>query len=188
MPKIYTALTVATITELKALTSSSTPAREDGAFYSVTDAGNGFPGWYRYFFDNSDAEKLPDIIEPLDSIGRYLQYKSSGGGKVIIPFSPTVTADLSEGNHQEITLEGNISNFDASNIGVSNYEFVFIQDSGGGRTVQFSNKFRFPGGTAPEINTNANSVNLVRCVGDGANLLCHSFADLKFVSYGGGGE
>jgi hypothetical protein len=86
---ILTVLKVAGIAALKALASSTTPKRVDGAFYAVDNNGDGVPAWYLYSASATTSENLPSIVSPTDGIGRFIQFGGSGGGNVILTVSTT---------------------------------------------------------------------------------------------------
>lgn len=71
---IQDALKVATISALKALTSSSSVKRMDGAFYAVDNNGSGVPSWYLYSASSTATENLPKIVSPTDTTGRFIQF------------------------------------------------------------------------------------------------------------------
>ena len=86
---IQDALKVASISALKALTSSSSVKRLDGAFYAVDNNGDGVPSWYLYSASNTATEDLPRIVSPADTTGRFIQFAAGGTQSVILTVSNT---------------------------------------------------------------------------------------------------
>lgn len=59
------------------------------------------------------------------------------------------------------------------------YVLIVKQDSTGGRTMAFSSKYKFPGGTAPTLSTGANAVDILCFVSDGTNLYGNAMLDMS---------
>jgi len=89
----------------------------------------------------------------------------------VVTFSATPTANLALSNRHYLTLTGNVTTFDASNLSEGAYTFHFIQDGTGGRTLSFAAKFRFID-TPPTLSTAANTRDIMTCDCDGTNLYC----------------
>lgn len=87
MAFIYTALVVANIAALKALTNSTEPKRVDGVFLVVEDNGEGDRAWYQYSASSTTAENLPKIVNPNDGVGRWLQFAGGGDGGGTAPLT-----------------------------------------------------------------------------------------------------
>lgn len=83
----------------------------------------------------------------------------------------TVSADLSSGNLFTVTLGGNRT-LTATNISSSFYKFIIKQDATGSRALTFDSMFDFGGLAAPTLQTTANAVDVISCVGDGSSLRC----------------
>lgn len=66
MPKYFhTALELADLAALRALSGASDPKLVDGGKYWVKDTdGGGTPGHYRYYAELSSAESAPSIVVP----------------------------------------------------------------------------------------------------------------------------
>lgn len=73
----------------------------------------------------------------------------------------TITWDLAKGHIAEVTLGGNRS-LAVSNVNRTGTAVLIVkQDATGGRTLSYSSAFKWPGGTAPTLSTNANSVDIL---------------------------
>lgn len=82
MASIFDSLSVADVTALKALTSTTAPRRADKVFLVVRDDSTGYPAGYLYSLTATDTEDLPAIVAPTDNVGRWFQFKggATGGG------------------------------------------------------------------------------------------------------------
>jgi hypothetical protein len=77
----------------------------------------------------------------------------------------TINTDASTGNNFKVTLGGNRTLANPTNLTsgtVINYRFK--QDGTGNRTLAYGSKFKFPGGTAPVLSTAIDSVDLMVCI------------------------
>ena len=74
----------------------------------------------------------------------------------------TITPDFSANNSFSVTLGGNRTLANPTNI-VAGQSGVFIitQDGTGSRTLAYGSYFKFPGGTAPTLTTTAAAVDLI---------------------------
>ena len=89
MAFIQDAIKVASVTALKALSSTSTPRRTNNAFYAVDDDGSGYPRWYLYVAGSSATEALPNIVSPNDTTGRFLTFYAAIGTQSALFLSPS---------------------------------------------------------------------------------------------------
>ena len=95
----------------------------------------------------------------------------------------TITVDFSAASHYTVTLGGNRTFGNPSNvsnaIGSSGSIFI-VQDGTGSRTAAFHADFKFAGGTDPTLTTTANAVDridyIVRAASD---IHCVFTADVK---------
>jgi hypothetical protein len=74
----------------------------------------------------------------------------------------TITPDFSVNNSFSVTLGGNRTLANPTNI-VAGQSGVFIitQDGTGSRTLAYGSYFKFPGGTAPTLTTTAAAVDII---------------------------
>jgi hypothetical protein len=74
----------------------------------------------------------------------------------------TITANLAQTNNFVVTLGGNRTLANATNITAGSSGFVVVrQDGTGSRTLAFGTGWRFPGNTAPTLTTTASAVDLI---------------------------
>ena len=74
----------------------------------------------------------------------------------------TVTPDMADSNNFTITLGGNRTLANPSNLTAGQSGSIFIvQDGTGSRTLAYGNQYDFIGGTAPTLSTAANSVDRI---------------------------
>lgn len=75
---------------------------------------------------------------------------------VALTFGTTITPNLSNGNIFTVTLTGNTTLANPSNLVAGQCGQIFItQDSTGARTLAYGSEWKFPGGTAPVLTTTA---------------------------------
>ena len=82
----------------------------------------------------------------------------------------TISWDTSFGQIATVTLGGNRTLANATNLKVGTYVLHVIQDGTGGRTLTFSNQYRFTGNVSPPLTANANSRDMFSFVSDGTRL------------------
>ena len=71
----------------------------------------------------------------------------------------TITPDFSTGNNFSVTLGGNRTLANPTNMTVGQSGVIYItQDATGGRTLSYGTYYKFPSGTAPTLTTTANAV------------------------------
>ena len=74
----------------------------------------------------------------------------------------TITPDFGANQNFTVTLGGNRTLANPSNIVVGQTGSIFIvQDATGGRTLSFGSYFKFPAATAPTLSTGANAVDRI---------------------------
>jgi hypothetical protein len=71
----------------------------------------------------------------------------------------TIAVDMSLGNNFSVTLAGNRTLGNPTNLTVGQSGIIYLtQDATGSRTLAYSSYWKFPGGTAPTLTTTANAV------------------------------
>jgi hypothetical protein len=78
----------------------------------------------------------------------------------------TITPDLATGRHFAVTLGGNRTIANPTNVGHGLYSFLVAQDATGGRTLTWGSKFRF-NQSAPTLSSSANAKDPFLFLGDG---------------------
>jgi len=76
----------------------------------------------------------------------------------------TITVDASKGNNFRVTLGGNRTLANPTNlIDGQVINFRIIQDGTGSRTLAYGSNYKFPGGTAPVLSTAAGAFDMMSC-------------------------
>ena len=74
----------------------------------------------------------------------------------------TIAVDMDDNNNFKVTLGGNRTLGNPSNVVEGQTGFIeVIQDGTGSRTLSFSSNYRFVGGTAPTLTTTASAVDIL---------------------------
>ena len=74
----------------------------------------------------------------------------------------TITPDFAAANNYSVTLGGNRTLANPTNITAGQSGVIVItQDGTGGRTLAYGSNFKFPGGTAPTLTTTASAVDVL---------------------------
>jgi len=74
----------------------------------------------------------------------------------------TITPDFAAANNFSVTLGGNRTLANPTNLTAGQSGVIVItQDGTGGRTLAYGNQIKFPGGTAPTLTTTANAVDVL---------------------------
>jgi len=93
----------------------------------------------------------------------------------------TVTPDFSASNFYSLTIGGNRTLANPTNIAAGQSGVIIItQDGTGGRTLAFGNYWKFPGGTAPTLTTTAAAVDALAWYAESTTRIsARLIADLK---------
>ena len=74
----------------------------------------------------------------------------------------TITPNFNNANHFSVTLGGNRTLANPTNLTAGQSGVIVItQDGTGSRTLAYGSNFKFPGGTAPTLTTTANAVDVL---------------------------
>ena len=88
--------------------------------------------------------------------------KAQRGSIVTLADGGTVTPDFSLGNNFTLTLGGNRTLANPTNLTAGQSGVILVlQDGTGSRTLSFGSYWKFPGGTAPTLTTTASAVDLL---------------------------
>ena len=84
------------------------------------------------------------------------------GTVVALTDGATITPDFSAGNNFSVTLGGNRTLANPTNLTAGQGGAITVtQDGTGGRTLAFGSNWKFPGGTAPTLTTTAAAVDVI---------------------------
>jgi len=88
--------------------------------------------------------------------------KGQRGEITVLTDGATITPDLADSNNFSVTLGGNRTLANPSNITAGQSGSIFItQDGTGSRTLAYGSNFDFAGGTAPTLSTTAAAVDRI---------------------------
>jgi hypothetical protein len=88
--------------------------------------------------------------------------KAQRGAVVALTDGATITPDLDDGNNFSVTLEGNRTLANPTNLAAGQSGSIFIvQDGTGSRTLAWGSYWDFATGTAPTLTTTAGAVDRV---------------------------
>jgi len=106
---------------------------------------------------------------------------SANSTPVVLTDGATITPDFNAGNNFSVTLGGNRTLANPSNLtsGQSG-SIVITQDGTGGRTLAYGSYWKFPAGTVPSLTTTANAVDvLVYYVESATRIAANLIKDVK---------
>jgi len=109
--------------------------------------------------------------------------KNCQAGVSTLTDGSTITVDFSVAPHFTVTLGGNRTFGDPSNLSLSvgsSGSIFIVQDGTGSRTASFHSDYKFVGGTAPTLSTAANAVDRIDYViKDSSTVHCAVSLDVK---------
>jgi hypothetical protein len=91
----------------------------------------------------------------------------------------TINWNLSSGSVAFVTLGGNRTLANPTNMKVGSYIIHVIQDGSGNRTLSFGSSYKWPAGVAPVLSTTANARDIFSFVCDGINMYGSFLPDVK---------
>jgi len=107
---------------------------------------------------------LPDATTTIAGLGLAQSFtKAQRGAVVALTDAATIAVDLSLGNNFSVTLAGNRTLGDPTNVTAGQSGFIVVtQDGTGSRTLAYGGtKYKFAGGTAPTLTTTAAAVDVL---------------------------
>ena len=88
--------------------------------------------------------------------------KAQRGAITALTDGATITPDLSLANNYSVTLGGNRTLANPTNLTAGQSGVIVVtQDGTGSRTLAYGSNWKFPGGTAPTLTTTANAVDVI---------------------------
>jgi hypothetical protein len=88
--------------------------------------------------------------------------KAQRGTVVALTDGSTITPDFSAGNNFSVTLGGNRTLANPTNLTAGQHGVIVItQDGTGSRTLAYGSNFKFPAGVAPTLTTTASAVDVL---------------------------
>jgi len=109
------------------------------------------------------AITVPDTAFTMAGIDVVQSYSKAQRGTVVaLTDGATITADLAAGNNFSVTLAGNRTLANPSNVTAGQTGSIAItQDATGSRTLAYGTYWDFSGGTAPTLTTTANATDVL---------------------------
>ena len=102
--------------------------------------------------------------------------KGTIGEVITVSYASTITLDFRTANNFTVTLTGNTTFANPSNLAAGQSGILFVlQDGTGGRTAAFGSYWDFPDGTAPTLSTGVNAVDMIAWVARSANKISAQF-------------
>ncbi len=123
---------------------------------------------------------LPDVTDTVAVLGTTQTFtKAQGVSPAAITDATNISTDASLANTFTVTLGGNRTLDNPTNL-VSGFTYQWIITQGsGGQTLAYDNKFKFSGGIAPVLTTTAAAVDIISAYYNGTNLLCVFVPDVR---------
>jgi hypothetical protein len=133
------------------------------------------------FSTTADGASAPTERMRLDSNGRLTLKKSSNAEITALTDGATITPDFSLANNYSVTLGGNRTLANPTNLTAGQSGAIVItQDGTGSRTLAYGSYWKFPGGTAPTLTTTASAVDvLVYYVESATRITARLLSDVK---------
>ena len=102
--------------------------------------------------------------------------KGTIGEVITVSYASTITLDFRTANNFTVTLTGNTTFANPSNLAAGQSGILFVlQDGTGSRTGAFGSYWDFSDGTAPTLSTGVNAVDMIAWVARSANKISAQF-------------
>ena len=94
------------------------------------------------------------------------------GNVTTLTYASTLTLDMSAGNNYAVTLTGNATLANPTNLVAGQSGVIKLtQDGTGSRTLAYGSNWDFPAGAAPTLTTTANAVDILVYYVDGTSTI-----------------
>lgn len=97
-------------------------------------------------------------------------YEYLKGSTVALTDGANIAWNLASGNIATVTLAGNRTLDNPTNLAIGTYILKVVQDGTGSRTLAYGNKYFWAGGTNPVLSTAASSIDIITFYSDGTNM------------------
>ena len=91
----------------------------------------------------------------------------------------TISWNLASGSIANVTLAGNRTLANPTNLNVGTSLLTVIQDGTGSRTLAYDTVYKWPAGTAPVLTTAAGSKDIISFFCDGTNMYGSFLPDVR---------
>ena len=106
---------------------------------------------------NSSAGQIQEV-----PASDHLVFDSAAGSITGLSTAATIAVDFSDSNNFSITLDGNYTLGNPTNVVAGQSGFIAItQDGTGGRTLAYSSNWSFAGGSAPTLTVGAGKTDVL---------------------------
>ena len=106
---------------------------------------------------NSSSNSLQEI-----PASDHIVFDSAAGNITALSDASTIAVDFSDSNNFSITLDGNYTLGNPTNVVAGQSGFISItQDSTGGRTLAYSSNWSFASGSAPTLTVGAGKTDVL---------------------------
>lgn len=125
---------------------------------------------------------LPDATGTVALLGLLQTFTAAQRGTVTaLSDGATITPDFAASNYFSVTLAGNRTLANPSNLAAGQAGVIVItQDATGSRTLAYGSQWKFPGGTAPTLTTAANAVDVLAWYAESATrITARLISDVK---------
>lgn len=132
----------------------------DAGLFEYLGSGN----WRCLFwYDNTGLPALKNVANEFT--------KAQNFNATTLTDAANISWDLANNQVTEVTLEGNRTLDNPTNmVAGATYILTVKQDATGSRTLAFDTAYKFPGGAAPSLSSDANSVDILTFVSDGTSM------------------
>lgn len=117
------------------------------------------PGWA--------TSPYPDTCSTSSTYGCLAGNNTWTKGQAVSPFAltdaATIAVDASQSNSFTVTLGGNRTLGNPTNLIAGETLTFQVTQGTGGQTLAYSSDFKWPGGTAPTLSTGAAAVDVISC-------------------------
>ena len=109
------------------------------------------------------AVTIPDAAFTMAGLEITQSYSKAQRGTVVaLTYASTITPDFSAGNNFSVTLTGNATLANPTNLTAGQTGSITItQDATGSRTLAYGSYWKFSGGVAPTLTTTANATDVL---------------------------
>ena len=121
---------------------------------------------------------MPDLVNPVpkemsvkftpselrwfEDVRRVANFVTGLGEIKVLTDAASIDTDGRYNHYFKVTLEGNRTIANPTNLTIGNtYYWIIIQDGTGSRTLAYGSSFLFPGGSIPVLSTGAGDIDLL---------------------------
>lgn len=141
------------------LATSSTVTRTSVTASSNSGSAVNFGAGNKYVYCTPSSARLEQIGSGASTSSNNTWTKAQRGSITALTDGTTITPDFNDNNFYSVTLGGNRTLANPTNIVAGQSGSIFItQDGTGSRTLAYGSYFKFPFGSVPTLTTTASAV------------------------------